>query len=202
MPTDTHAQHHLGSPTLMHDSRPGLSRKCARSTSRELVQRPYSVVLRHDKPSRPTCRRCWLPDCAAMLRRSGSYGLRNRLHQAFRGLGGCLWTVFYSSEDAMHDHLDRDAPDQVRPGESMVRMSKEDFLRWEPRMRLKHEFVNGQVYLWPRLRTSYWRRTTRGTRWPTIRLDTLAVTASAGLARTGFRPVREPSETPSACSCV
>jgi hypothetical protein len=28
-------------------------------------------------------------------------------------------------------------------------MSQEDFLRWEPRMRLKHEFVNGQVYLWP-----------------------------------------------------
>jgi hypothetical protein len=54
-----------------------------------------------------------------------------------------------SSGDPMHDNLNSDAPDQVRPGETMLRMSAEDYLQWEPRMRLKHEFVDGQVYLWP-----------------------------------------------------
>ena len=40
-------------------------------------------------------------------------------------------------------------PDQVRPGETMVRMTEAEYLAREPKMRLKHEFVNGQVYLWP-----------------------------------------------------
>jgi hypothetical protein len=31
----------------------------------------------------------------------------------------------------------------------MLRMTQQDYLRWEPRMRLKHEFVHDQVYLWP-----------------------------------------------------
>ena len=45
----------------------------------------------------------------------------------------------------MHEHWDSDVPDQVRPGQSMVRMSEEEYLRWEPRMRVKHDF--GQLEL-------------------------------------------------------